>query len=762
MSGPVSLRPKAGHSVPLLVLATLSSGGAALIYETVWTRSFAIVLGSTVQAASVTFAAFLTGLALGAYLFGRRSAPLRFTVHAYIATEVAIALSAPALGLLIHDHADALAVLMGASSLPKPLIAFSTVLLLVLVPTLLMGGTFPLVLTVARRLGGPLTVVSRIYAWNTLGAALGTVACGFFLIRLYGVQVTLSIGGSLNLLAALLCLPLCRYSVLPEAEQRSPHESLPSARPEGRIPEGLLLSIAAGSGFMVLALESVWVRLASYFLGNRTYAFTTLLACVLLLLAVGSSISARLVDRWGRRPHDLFGWTLVTSLAMVALCTAAMWWWIQHQELWERGLPALNGLLLIYRALETFILLAPMLIALGTLFPMSLICSHTASRSMGRTAGNFYLVNTAGSVVGALGVGFWGISVLGVFGCVMVILLGGGLLTLHIFICGAGRGSGRLPLPRLAATTAALALAIFVPNRLVLIPEDEELLYRQEDEHGILQVVKRPDGVIKVTNNRTELIYYLGLPHTSYVQQMQGHLGMFYNPSARTALVIGSGYGLTAGALTRYPQLERIDAVEIIPGMLDAADLFQPFHYNYHRDPRVTLVADDGRHYLARGTEKYDIISVNVSDPHLPGGSSLFHKDFYEVAKRHLNEGGVVIQHAFGSDIELVIRTLLESFRDVRMVRAYGNGYNVVASDHSLNVQAASADALLRVPTVRASLEDIGMLFPVTPGLVLKAALTREDVQGRLDMSGPIATDDHPLLEFAWSENQGLLLFSNE
>ena len=95
------------RTLPLL-FAVFLSGAAALVYETVWTRSFSIILGSTVEAASATFAAFLVGLALGAWLIGRRSPSLRYTLHAYIAIEVCIAILAPLCGVLLHRYADAL------------------------------------------------------------------------------------------------------------------------------------------------------------------------------------------------------------------------------------------------------------------------------------------------------------------------------------------------------------------------------------------------------------------------------------------------------------------------------------------------------------------------------------------------------------------------------------------------------------------------------------------------------------------------------
>ena len=123
-----SSRPRvAGAPLLFLVVAVVASGAAALLYETIWTRAFAIILGSTVQAASATFAAFLVGLAGGAWLFGRREVPLRFTVHCYLALELGIGIVAPAVGSLIHHHADGLAVWIGAGVGPRVVSSFATV-----------------------------------------------------------------------------------------------------------------------------------------------------------------------------------------------------------------------------------------------------------------------------------------------------------------------------------------------------------------------------------------------------------------------------------------------------------------------------------------------------------------------------------------------------------------------------------------------------------------------------------------------------------
>lgn len=746
-------------AIGLLFGCVFLSGAAALVYETVWTRSFAIILGSTVQSASATFAAFLVGLAAGAWLFGRTLPRPGRTVATYVGVELCIALLAPLVGVLIHRNADALAVWIGAGPGPKVISAFATVLGLVVLPTLFMGATFPMMLACARRLGAPLASIGRLYALNTAGAAFGTLVCGFLLIRVFGVENALWMGAACNVAAALLCAPLVRFSAQDDALASDP---APDSTPDGAASrDAMLLAVAAASGVLVLGLEVVWTRFAGYFLGNRTYAFTTLLACVLVLLSIGSWLSALLVTRFGRRLPALLGWTLAAGALSSLAAAAGAWWWIRHQAGLEPLLPFHGQLLLLYRVGETFALLALPLVSLGCLFPASLMGSDAARRSTGRAAGRFYVANTAGAVVGSLGVGFWGVNALGAFGSVAALAFLAGLVGLAAFASELVRSRRSSAWGMASLVGILLAIPALLPERLTVLREREDLLYRTEDEYGVMQVVRTPEGLLRVTNNRTELIYHLGLVATSFVQEMQGHLPVFHHPGARTAAVIGSGYGVTAGALLTYPQIQEVAAVEIIPGMIEAAELFEPYNHGYQRDPRVELVVDDGRHYLARTARRYDIISVNVSDPHLPGSSSLFHSDFYALVKQRLAPGGVLVQHAFGSGLELILRTLLASFRDVRMYPAYGNGYNVIASDRLLDVPADQADRLLEHASVRSALANIGVLPPVTPSAILGAGLRREEIEPLL-ARGPVASDDRPLLEFSWDRGASHLFFSNE
>jgi spermidine synthase/MFS family permease len=733
------------------MLACLLSGAAGLMYEILWMRAFSLILGSTTQAAALTFAAFLTGLGLGARLFGTFAGRLQKPLRAYALVEIGIALTAVSTGLILHNQADVIGATLGAGTMHL-LPLFLLALVLILPPTLLMGGTLPLILAAAQRVDPGPSIVGRFYGWNTLGAALGTLVCGFVTIRLFGVTYSYYGALILNLLAALICVLLVRHPVPTAKQKAQQYKEATDDDTRAGPAESYLLLIAIASGAVVLSLEVVWTRFAAFFLGNRSYAFATLMFAVLTLLALGAGWSARLYRTTS--PGNLysrFATLLVLSSLAVTLSAGAAWWLIEHQVEFEAQLPGGENLILLYRFLEAFILLAAPLLLLGTLFPLALTCSKHTAGDIGGASGRYYSVNAAGIIVGSLGTGFLGLELLGSFG--MIKVLAGILLALCLytmFVVWRSRPGVLVGL----SIAGLVALYVLPGNYPSQLKPGESLLVALEDKHGLFRITQTSRNRLSVSNNRTELVYHLGAYSTDLVQQLQGHLGVHFNPGARRALVIGSGYGISAGALTLYDSVEHIDAVEILPYMVAAAEGFKPNNFSYHENAKVNVVVGDGRHFLLQQSEPYDIISLNVSDPHLPGGASLFHSEFYELAKQRLAPGGVVIQHVFGQERPIIASTLAATFPHTAFSRSYGNGYNAVASMTSLEAGMSRRVVLPKAALrqLRRSGSGRGFRQPVFYSFSELPAQMHSEI---------IASDDFPAVEYSWN-NGADALFLNE
>jgi spermidine synthase len=468
------------------------------------------------------------------------------------------------------------------------------------------------------------------------------------------------------------------------------------------------------------------------------------------------------VRRFAGRISRLLALLLLASAAGIILSTVIVNRWILAPEILVRLLAHSPAVVISLRVLAMGLVLALFLVPLGCLFPAGLCCLRSIESRTGELAGRYYMWNTLGSVTGSLATGFLGVPALGSFGCAALVA----------FACALGATFLALPLTRSAsrqfgfvavamAVAVAVATPMLVPEQLHVSRNGEKPVLRVEDEWGVFQLTELPDGRLRATNNRTDLVFLLGDFSTSYVQEMQAHIASFLRPSSRTALVLGSGYGITAGAFTANPHIERIDAVEILPAMVAAADRFEPYNRAYHHNPRVRVVVDDGRHFLACAQERYDIVSLNITDPHLPGASAMFSVDFYQVVKRHLGAGGIVIQHAFGADADVVLSTLKHSFHYLRAFPAYHGGFNVAASDSPLRPDRDEVERLAALPSMREALAGIGILDPIDPWQVFSRGLPPSALSGHL-YPDLVSTDDRPLLEFSRRGDPLAWFFSNE
>jgi spermidine synthase len=263
-------------------------------------------------------------------------------------------------------------------------------------------------------------------------------------------------------------------------------------------------------------------------------------------------------------------------------------------------------------------------------------------------------------------------------------------------------------------------------------------------------------GYLSVRNNATELVLHYGRLQTQYVQESQAHFPLLVAPRFRTVAVIGSGYGITAGTFGQYP-VERVDAVEILPLFVKHVNYFQGGSHDYLRNPRARVHIADGRHFLVMARDPCDIISINVSDPYLPGSSSLFSTEFYRMVKQKLRPGGIVCQHIFGPDAVSLYHAFKAHFEYVRAVPAYGNGVSLLGSDAPIELRNLHLLEDITLPAMPQERE-------ISPAEYVRRLLAAGDrLVASLDGRPPvfINSDVFPHLEFRRSERVDLF-FSNE
>jgi spermidine synthase len=206
------------------------------------------------------------------------------------------------------------------------------------------------------------------------------------------------------------------------------------------------------------------------------------------------------------------------------------------------------------------------------------------------------------------------------------------------------------------------------------------------------------------------------------LQRMLGHLTTLVPDRAETVLVIGCGAGVTAGAVSLEPTLKQEIIAEIEPLVpIAARDYMGAYNFDVIRNPKVSIVLDDARHFLMTTDRKFDAITSDPLDPWVKGAAMLYTKEFWEEAKRHLNPGGVitVFVQLYESNLAAVkseVATFFEAFPHGMIFANLhnGQGYDVVLLGQlqPTRINLDEVEAKLNAPdyaAVKQSLAEIGM-----------------------------------------------------
>src|SRR3989344_4708333 len=299
------------------------SGATGLVYEVVWTRFFVVVYGNTTYGVSAVLTAFMGGLGLGSYFFGRIIDRKRDYLLIYALLEIGIAVTAVAMPWILHSLQglysavyDAFPASVWVLQVVRTLLSFA----ILIVPTFLMGATLPVITRffVSRddQVG---TGIGVLYGANTLGATVGSFLTGFLLIKIFGLTQTVYVAAVFNLLLAVAFLLLRRLLGAPLGTGSGTENVAGLSTPSGRdAPPAvltpartkLLLACFALAGFTSLAYEVLWFRLLVFELQTTIYAFTAMLTTFLIGIGLGSAIFSALQKRArGAHPYwDYFGY----------------------------------------------------------------------------------------------------------------------------------------------------------------------------------------------------------------------------------------------------------------------------------------------------------------------------------------------------------------------------------------------------------------------------------------------------------------------
>lgn len=757
---------------PLIYLIFSLSGFCALVYEVLWTRYLSLTFGTTIIAASVVAATFMAGLALGSYLFGRYADKQTNLLRIYAFLELGIALTAllfpPTLQLVEVIYIYLLQTFPQFPGMAH-FLHFLFAAILLLPPTVCMGGTFPLMCRffARKKSGGQ---IGRLYALNTLGATAGAFLCGYLLIPSLGISATGYLAIAVN-----LTISAASFFFSQKIGHTEAHDVSKVRRPEEQLiwskNRGVL--VATGCiGLFSLAYEILWTRLFLLFLGNTTYAFALILSAFLIALAAGGAQYARVV-----RPEldekeffvilsTLMGLTILFSLPfydeLPRLFLAA------HQIAGERW-----WLLSLLSYLIVLVVLAAPIILSGALLPAAVAIIDPGKVHTGEGVGLVVLANTVGAVLGALLAGFFLIPLLGVQNSFRLLGVGNLCLSLYLFLHFRPRGAMRFLCPALLG--CGLLVALFPLSwRPELMNSGVYVYAAKYLQMGGMERVLAQEKILKVIEGQetTVAIHESGDGQTRFftvngktdggtgvdmaTQILVGQLPLLLHRAPDDVLVIGLGTGVSLTGLADHP-VNKIDCVEISPEVVKAYDYFKNVTGDPLSHPKVELLIDDGRNHLLTTAKKYDVIVSEPSNPWQSGNANLFTDDFYKIAATRLKENGLFCQWIGLYDItpenlRVLAKTFLRTFPRAMVFNA-GSDLIIVGAQHELAFDYEGLHRRMQRQGVKSALAEIGLHSPGE--LIATHYLYSEAPLVSLAANARINSDDRPILEYSARYNIG-------
>ncbi|MBW2314582.1 MAG: fused MFS/spermidine synthase [Deltaproteobacteria bacterium] len=723
----------------LLLACFFLSGFAALLYQTAWTREFSFVFGTSELAIAAVLSAYMAGLALGAAVAGRLAARIERPVLAYGVLELLIALFALAVPFGIRSVRAVYLSALGGLDAPPETLGLTTALFhlagtfVVLVPcTALMGATLPLLARHAVHHDeqiGPR--VGTLYAINTAGAIVGTLCAAFFLLPELGLRKTVYLGAVSNVGVFLAAALLARAGAAPAASG----EGAP-ARFHWILP---FMTI---SGAVSFAYEVLWTRMLGQVLGGSTHAFATMLASFLLGIALGSAVAARFART---RAEAALGFVL-------AQLGTAVFAWLAF--VFADQLPVLAGTIgATARTPAPGIFLAgafllPFTLCIGATFPFAVRLFARRAEDAAQVSARVYAWNTVGSIAGATLAGFLFLPWLGLEG---TMALGVGLnfaLAAGVAMLATPR---RAPLAGLAV--AGLVAAIVVPHSppwgllhnsvLAGKPFLGEIVYLGVGRSATVTLMKNGSTYRVATNGLPESA--IELPEVPPTRFSEVHwlsmVPVMARPDTKDMLIIGLGGGNTLSAVPS--SVARVDVIELEPEVVTANRRVPARRGGEPLDEaRVTLKLGDARGALTLASKRYDAIVSQPSHPWTSGASHLYTREFFELVRGHLVEGGVFTQWiGVGFLDEFLLRTLLATLLDVfphlEVYRPVPNALLFVGSEQPVGVLDHVEAAIAAAPESFAR-EGLYRAEDAAPAMVLDTKGARDLARG-----APINTDDH-------------------
>ena len=639
----------------------------------------------------------MAGLAFGAWLIEKWLPRVTRPVLAYAVLELGIALSAVLLvPLLLAGSHLALLTMFGNQPMPPSSEQVGTSMLYLIgafvalaVPTTLMGATLPLLARhavhdraqIGKRIG-------LLYASNTFGAVIGALGTAFVLLPNLGLTRTVWTGAALNGAVLLLAAALVQRERTAPPAAADPRNGADTARirfPFVAPPAPIwVLPLMLLSGAVSFAHEVLWARMLAHVVGSSIYAFGVMVGSFLAGIALGGTAGA-----WLARDRSSASQWLAAAQLLAAFWAAAAFMLLPRLIGAESGLYA--------NAALAFLLLLPLTFAIGTTYPLAVRILADRAEEAAPASARVYAWNTLGAIAGSLAAGFFLIPWLRYEGTIRVTAAMSAVLAVLTLLLLERRKAALTGGVAAAVVIGVLAFRPGVPERLLLasplnVANSGHILYYDVGRSASVVMLQQDGGLALRTNGLPEaLMDSPGMAARSSGEFWMSSLAAILRPETRSMLVVGYGGGVVVEGVP--PSVERVDVIELEPKVIEAnRETAKLRKFDPLGDPRVTVITNDARGALSLTSKRYGAIVSQPSHPWTAGASHLYTREFMQLAREHLEPGGVFVQWMNVAFVdETILRslaaTLIDVFGRARIYRPDRTPWCSLRSSNSLAIE---------------------------------------------------------------------------
>jgi spermidine synthase len=657
----------------ILFLLFFVSGFCSLVYQVVWTRMAFASFGIITPVLSVVLSVFMLGLSLGSWAGGRLIGPWTkktgwSAAYFYGGAELMIGLGGAFAVPRLFALGEQCLLSAGQTNSFAYLFLSAVVLAISIFPwCIFMGATFPSMMAYVRECEAQnQESFSYLYLANVLGAMTGTLWTALVSVEVLGFHITLCDAAVCNCAIAVISVLLGqsrrRVAATPRPTAPDPAEPVtasPFQDVSGRRARWLLFS----TGFCAMAMEVIWTRAFTPVLHTQVYSFASIVCAYL-----GATFLGSLRYRHDLQNHRVLSLpVLVSLLALTAILPALVNDYHLIKVDWSGQLDWCNGILLLAS-------ICPLCAVLGYLTP-GLIDGYAAGKPA--EAGKAYAINVIGCILGPLFASYILLPWLSEKNALVILSL-----PFLGFVLFPGRAVSVKRRCGWGLINGALLVWVLGFSR-----DYESWLKKTQ----IDTVIRRDYAASTISfgfdHSKHLFVNGIGMTGLTPITKFMAHLPLAYHEGRpQSALIICFGMGTTYRSALSWDV--NTTSVELVPGVAQAFPFYHADAQQCLANPKGRIVIDDGRRFLKRTAEKFDVIVIDPPPPPEAAGSSLLYsREFYELAKQHLQPHGILQTWVPGGNrayvpiAQATARSLCNAFPYVRGFHPVeGSGIHLLAS----------------------------------------------------------------------------------